>query len=113
MIKFLIGFLIFIFISTSSSATTGCIDASKALIYTSYQSGQNYYRSSVSTPSSPGCLFASTGGICSIGGPGANNGLLGDTNLEECPIDDYAWLILLLFGGLGFVHLRKKNLILN
>ncbi len=108
MLKLLIAFILFLAFSISVNAGPGCINASRDLIYTNYQNGQQYWRGTP-TPSSPGCLFISTGGVCSIGSNGANNGLLGDTtNVQECPIDDYIWLMIPLIGGLGYYTLRKK-----
>ena len=108
--RFLVAFLLFILISTSASAVPGCINASRTAIHTSLHPSGKYWQNS-STSSSPGCLYVYTGGICSIGSQNANNGMLGDTaNPQECPIDDYVWVMVALLGGLGFYIIRQKNM---
>lgn len=110
MLKFLTLFLLACVLSISANAATGCVNASRTTIYTSFQNGQQYWRTSPSTSSSPGCFFVYTGGVCSIGSFGANNGYLGDTNVEECPIDDYVWIMIALLGGLGYLVIRQRNI---
>ncbi|MFA6277337.1 MAG: hypothetical protein WC622_11340 [Pedobacter sp.] len=111
MFKFLITLLVAFGLISSANAATGCIlTSNKTKIYTSLISGTNY-RSTTSSTSPAGCTYKQTGGSCTVANAGP--ALLGTTTNLECPIDDYVWLIMLTLGGLGFVYIRKKNLILN
>ena len=111
MSKLLVSFLLFFVISTSVNAASGCIRASRNRIYTSFQSGINW-KSSPFTNSSAGCLFIFTGAACTITSNGS--GFLGDTvNPQQCPIDDYIWVMMIIFGGLGYFVLRKNALKLS
>ena len=113
MLKFLIAFLLFFVVSTSANAVQGCIDVTRTEIHTTFQNGQQYWRTSF-TASSPGCLFVYTGAVCSIGANFANNGQLGDTaNPQQCPIDDNISVLTIIFGGLGYFALRKNVLKLS
>lgn len=109
MFRFIIAFLLFFLVSTSSNAVPGCVNGARNAIHTSLHPSGKYWQNS-STSSSPGCLYFYTGGICSIGSQNANNGMLGDTaNPQECPIDDYIWIMMILLGALGFYFIRQKN----
>lgn len=110
MFRYLIAFLLFFLVSTSSNAAPGCVNAAKNIIYTNtHPSG--YWRSNSGVNASAGCFYYTSGTVCSIGSVGANNGLLGDTsNPLECPIDDYIGIMMILFTGLGYFVLRKNGL---
>ncbi|MFI5450537.1 hypothetical protein ACHMWN_00090 [Pedobacter sp. UC225_61] len=111
MIKFFIVFLFAFGMVLSVKATTGCIlNSNLTKIYTSVQNGTNYKSNSSSTALA-GCTYKQTTSPCTVSGSGP--AFLGDTAILNCPIDNYTWLILVSFGGLGFVYIRKKNLILN
>lgn len=97
-------------LSTKVSAVAGCINAARDRIYTSKQSGQNYYRTSTYQTATTGCLYVYTGAICSIGSSNANNGYMGDTNNAlQCPIDDYVGVMIVFFAGLGYLLIRRNN----
>ena len=107
MSKFFIAFLLFFSVSTLVNATVGCIRTDRSTIYTSLRSGTQY-NASPAIAAGAGCLFIFTGGACTIRS-GIGAGFLGDTaNPKECPIDDYIWVMMILFGGLGYYVLRKN-----
>jgi hypothetical protein len=110
MLKSITFILIIALLSIKVKAATGCVLTSdKSKIYTKKNGGAgstDYRTTNVSTALS-GCVYKQTTTSCTVGGSGP--GFLGDTTVLNCPIDDYVWLILLLFGGLGFVHIRNKN----
>ena len=107
MLKFLVAFLLFFVVSRSANAISGCINASRSTIYTNFQSGTTW-KSNQFSNASP-CLYIYTGAPCTISGIGS--GQLGDTaNPRECPIDDYIWVMMILFGGVGFYIIRQKNM---
>ena len=112
MLKFIILLSIIVLISITVRAATGCVLTSdKSKIYTKKNGGASsidYRTTNVSTALS-GCVYAQTTTSCTVGGSGP--GFLGDTVVLNCPIDDYIWLILLFFGGLGFVNVRNKCLL--
>ena len=109
MSKFLVAFSILCLFSFTANAAAGCINAARNRIYTS-QHPSGYWRTNSSSTSTAGCLYVYTGGICSIGSVGANNGYLGDTvNAQECPIDDYAGVMVVLFGALSYFIIRRTN----
>ena len=111
MFKFFILFIATFGMVISVKATTGCILSSNLTkIYTSVQNGTNYKSNSSSTALS-GCTYKQTTSPCTVSGSGP--AFLGDTAILNCPIDNYTWLILIFFSGLGFVYVRKKNLVLN
>ena len=113
MLKFLVTFLLFFVVSTSANAVQGCIDGTRTKIHTTFQNGQQYWRTSF-TASSPGCLYVYTGAVCSIGVNFANNGFLGDdANPQQCPIDDHVSVLTILFGCIGYFVLSKNALKLN
>ena len=110
MLKYLIAFLLFFVVSTSVNATVGCIRTTRTTIYTNLRSGTQYNSSPGNIAAGPGCLFIFTGGPCTIRS-GIAGGFFGDTvNPQECPIDDYIWVMMILFGGLGYFALRKNAL---
>ena len=110
MFRFFIAFLLFFLVSTSSNAVTGCIDGARTAIYTSLSTNGKYWQGTPAS-SGAGCFFIYTGGGCKIGNVASNNGLLGDdSNPKQCPIDDYVWVMMILFGGVGFYIIRQKNM---
>ncbi len=107
--KVLFAFLLVFLVCTSVNAATGCVNASRTIIYTtSHPSG--YWRSNSGVNAPNGCLYNTSGTPCNIQGGAANEGLLGDDTSIACPIDDYVWVMMILFGGLGYFVLRKNNL---
>ena len=114
MLKFLVAFLMFLAVSTSANAQAGCIDANRTLIYTN-QHTSGYWRTNTFFSPSPDCSFIITGGPCTIGtGNGSSSGSLGNrSNTQPCPIDDYIWVMMILFGGLGYFVLRKNAQLLS
>ncbi|TKC05710.1 hypothetical protein FA048_18535 [Pedobacter polaris] len=113
MLKFIAFFLFFIFTSIQSKAATGCVpNANKTRIYTKRDGGPSstIYKSSPFSTANSGCLYVGSS-PCTITGVGA--GTLGDTTLVACPIDDYIWLLMISFGGLGYFALRKKPMIFH
>lgn len=112
MFKFIIFLLSIALLSITVKAATGCVlTSNKSKIYTKKNGGAgstDYRTTNVSTALS-GCEYAQTTTSCTVGGSGP--GFLGDTVVLNCPIDNYVWLILLFFGGLGFVHVRNKCLL--
>lgn len=110
MFKFFAAFSLFLIISTTSTAITGCIDVARTRIYTN-QHPSGYWRTNTFSTAQSGCFYVYTGAICSIGFIGANNGYLGDTsNPQECPIDDYIWIMVVLVGDLGYCIIRRRNM---
>ena len=114
MLKFSFVFLAVFFFSISVQAVTGCVSANKSTIYTNLRSGTIYNSSTVSTPGS-GCFYITTATACTIRFSSSNQvpGSLGDDTTQLCPIDDYIWVMMILFGGLGYYVLRKNALKLN
>jgi hypothetical protein len=111
MLKCIIFLLPIALLSINVKAATGCVlTSNKSKIYTKKNggAGSTDYRTTNVSTATAGCVYAQTATSCTVGGSGP--GFLGDTTILNCPIDDYAWLILLLFGGLGFLHVRKKAL---
>ena len=112
MLKFSFIFFAVFFFSISVKATVGCIITSRSTIYTNFRNGTTYNASPGNFNSDPGCLFIFTGGACTIRNTGT--GFFGDTvNPQECPIDDYIWVMMILSGGIGYFVLRKNALKLN
>ena len=94
-----------------SKAATGCVlNSNKSKIYTKRSGGTSstIYKTSPSTNATSGCTFVQSTSACTVSGLGA--GFIGNTTTENCPIDDYVWLILVFFGGIGFVYVRNKSL---
>ena len=110
MLKILICFLLFIFVSGSVEAATGCVNANRTIIYSSYNTKKNHWLLNSASPVPNGCFYYTSGTTCNIEGGVANEGLLGDTSNLECPIDDYIWVMVVLIGGVGFYIIRQKNI---
>ncbi|MFI5450539.1 hypothetical protein ACHMWN_00100 [Pedobacter sp. UC225_61] len=109
MLKFIVFLLTISLLSVTVKAATGCVlNSNLTKIYTKKNGGASstdYRTTNVSTALS-GCVYAQTTTSCTVDGSGP--GFLGDTTVLNCPIDDYVWLVLLFFGGFGFVHVRNK-----
>ncbi|MBB2147258.1 hypothetical protein GM921_17285 [Pedobacter sp. LMG 31464] len=94
--------------SISAKAIDGCVsNTDQSKIYTT-KSGSKY-KTTPFTLLGAGCTWIFTSGTCKIS-PNIS-GKLAFPTVQSCPIDDYVWVILLFFGALGFVHVRKRNVI--
>ena len=107
MLKFLITFFLFSLTVILANAQLGCIDGAGA-IHTSYQNVSKGYYTAPAYPPSSGCSFVRDGGGCKINSVSGFS--LGNRTIEECPIDDYIWVMIALFGGVGFYIIRQKNM---
>ena len=112
MVKFFIVFLFVFIMSVSLRAATGCVPNSNTTrIHTSYNSSTGNYRANTFSTLGVGCAwnFISPSTACNVGS-GVGAGFLAVDSPQFCPIDDYIWVLMILFGGLGYFVLRKNAL---
>ncbi|TDG35317.1 hypothetical protein EZJ43_14585 [Pedobacter changchengzhani] len=97
--------IIFFFIPNKVFSEIGCLVGNSLL--TNQVPSSGLYYGTPSYPSAPGCnwVLVRVIGGCAFGGRGY---IKGDYEMQ-CPLDDYIPALLLLIGGIGFVHIRKTK----
>ena len=115
MVKFIFSFLFLVFAFLSSKATVyGCVPNSNTVVnYTTLVSGTTFSKTGTIVNLGPGCawIWRIPSTACTVNGTGTGSGagFQGVDTPQFCPIDDYVWLIMIIFGGLGYVYVRQKK----
>ncbi|MES2417978.1 MAG: hypothetical protein V4541_07295 [Bacteroidota bacterium] len=106
------GLLILAGSSFAATSGTGCYIPSKGKIYKTVKSGNEYKTSPTISITGVICILNGAGTTCRVKFSGSYTyGVAGNWNKTYCPIDDN--VVFLLFGTLmiGFVLIRKKQLL--
>lgn len=108
---FFILFLICIIYTKSYAQNIGCTVGTTN--YTTLSSGTTYNKNGTKVTLGGACTWFYTAGTnsCTVSG-GVGSGRKAWDMPQNCPIDDYAGLIVIAFGGLGFFFIKKRGLIL-
>lgn len=105
---------------------TGCVESSSQIVYANWNTNTGLYDSDPPTDLSGECYSSSDSGTsCTIcmGGlnpaghcPPSRNPTAGTVvtfTIEDCPIDDYLFPLAFSLGGLGFLSVRNRKLLVS
>lgn len=95
-------------LSLSSNLAKAAVGCAVGNIMYLDKAGSNYKWNGAQSSLNPGCSWAFTtpSTSCSVNG-GVGSGFLADT-VQECPIDDEVWLMLVGISGVSYFSFRKK-----
>ena len=104
--KFYILLFCFCFSNSNSFAYVGCYLSSTGYVYTQ-MSGPKYKRSGTNFYVGGACRSGASMGTCTVNSPD-EVGDKGDYDALYCPIDNYAWILMVGFSLLGLRFIREK-----
>ncbi|MBC7615293.1 MAG: hypothetical protein H7202_04440 [Pedobacter sp.] len=96
----------FLFLSSDSFGYVGCCLSSTGYVYTQLTASK-YKRSGTKFYVGGACRSGASMGTCTVNSPD-ELGDKGDYDALYCPIDNYAWILMIGSSFLGLAYIRKK-----